>query len=84
MEIITKTIETTGVVDMQRRLLLDDLLPIADKSQVRVIVLVTKEVEPVISPQPEDYVSKLAGLHKDIWQGIDTDNYLQQEREAWG
>ncbi|EDN68092.1 transcriptional regulator, AbrB family [Beggiatoa sp. PS] len=62
------------------------MLPIADKSHVRVIVLVTKEVEPkkVISPQPEDYVSKLAGLHKEIWQGIDTDNYLQQEREAWG
>ncbi len=34
-------------------------------------------------PQSEDYVSQLAGLHKEVWQGIDTDAYLKQERDAW-
>ena len=37
----------------------------------------------VLLPQPEDYAAYLAGLHKDIWQAIDTDAYLDQERDAW-
>ena len=37
----------------------------------------------VLIPQPEDYVEHLMGLHKDIWQNIDTTIYLEQEREAW-
>jgi AbrB family looped-hinge helix DNA binding protein len=37
----------------------------------------------VLSPQPHNYVEYLAGLHQEIWQGVDTTAYLQQEREAW-
>ena len=37
----------------------------------------------VLLPQPENYAAYLAGLHKDIWQDIDTDAYLEQERDAW-
>ena len=37
----------------------------------------------VLLPQPENYVEYLAGLHKDIWQDLDTDVYLEQERDAW-
>ena len=87
MKLIAKAIETTGIVETQRRLLLDESLPVADKSCVRVIVLVTKEMKndkTTISPEPVDYVNQLAGLHKKVWQGIDTDAYLKQEREAWG
>ncbi len=43
MEFIAKAIETTGIVDSQRRLLLDESLPMADKSRVRVIVLEADE-----------------------------------------
>ena len=32
---------------------------------------------------PTSYTNNLAGLHKEIWQGIDTDAYLQGERESW-
>ena len=38
-------IETTGVVDAQHQLRLDEPLPLADQSRVRVIVLVPEEVE---------------------------------------
>jgi prevent-host-death family protein len=31
----------------------------------------------------EDYTAHLAGLHCEVWEGIDTDNYLQDERDAW-
>jgi prevent-host-death family protein len=37
-------------------------------------------------PEPEptgSYTDHLAGLHREIWQDIDTDAYLQQERDAW-
>jgi len=37
----------------------------------------------VLLPQPENYVEHLGGLHQEIWQGIDTRNYLNQERDAW-
>lgn len=37
----------------------------------------------VLLPQPENYTDSLAGLHQDIWQGVDSDTYLEQERDAW-
>ena len=30
-----------------------------------------------------DYTAHLAGLHQEVWEGVDTDAYLQQERDAW-
>ena len=42
-----------------------------------------KEDNSACLPQSEDYVSQLAGLHKEVWQDIDTDAYLKQERDAW-
>lgn len=84
MELITTAIETTGIIDAQHRLLLDEALPLANKSRVRVIVLVTKELpKKDSSTQAKDYVNKLAGLHKEVWQDIDIEDYLKQEREAW-
>jgi prevent-host-death family protein len=36
------------------------------------------------SPAPSgSYTDHLAGLHREIWQDIDTDAYLKQERDAW-
>ena len=37
----------------------------------------------ILMPQPPDYAARLAGLHREIWEGIDTDAYLQGERDAW-
>jgi len=37
----------------------------------------------ILLPQPENYTEYLAGLHKTIWQDIDTDAYLETERDAW-
>jgi AbrB family looped-hinge helix DNA binding protein len=37
----------------------------------------------VLVPCPADYADRLAGLHRDLWTGLDTDAYLHQEREAW-
>jgi AbrB family looped-hinge helix DNA binding protein len=37
----------------------------------------------LLMPQPDDYVAYMAGLHQEVWAGIDTTTYLEQEREAW-
>ena len=37
----------------------------------------------ILLPQPENYTAHLAGLHREIWEGVDTTVYLQEERDAW-
>ena len=37
----------------------------------------------VLIPQPEDYVAAMAGLHREVWEGVDTEAYLNEERDAW-
>lgn len=37
----------------------------------------------ILLPQPDDYVSAITGLHREIWEGIDTTAYLREERESW-
>jgi len=32
---------------------------------------------------PEEWVKRLAGLHKEVWDGIDPREYVRAEREAW-
>lgn len=37
----------------------------------------------ILIPQPQDYVSHMVGLHREIWKDVDTSAYLEEEREAW-
>jgi AbrB family looped-hinge helix DNA binding protein len=37
----------------------------------------------LLVPEPADYVEHLRGLHSEVWEGIDTEEYLRREREAW-
>jgi AbrB family looped-hinge helix DNA binding protein len=37
----------------------------------------------ILLPQPKDYTSRLSGLHREAWAGLDTDAYLGEERGAW-
>ena len=37
----------------------------------------------VLIPQPKTYTKHLQGLHSKIWKGINAQNYLAAEREAW-
>jgi hypothetical protein len=30
----------------------------------------------VLLPQPQNYSEQLQGLHWEIWEGVDTDNYI--------
>jgi AbrB family looped-hinge helix DNA binding protein len=37
----------------------------------------------ILLPKPNNFTDALAGLHKEIWEGIDTDQYIEDERAAW-
>lgn len=37
----------------------------------------------VLMPRPRDYTSYMAGLHGEIWRGIDAARYIHEEREEW-
>lgn len=37
----------------------------------------------ILMPEPNDYTAYLDGLHRDVWQDMDTVVYLNEEREAW-
>ena len=36
-----------------------------------------------VAEPPNDYTTRLAGLHQEVWEDLDTDAYLQEERDAW-
>lgn len=38
----------------------------------------------VLMREPDDYAERLAGLHADVWAGVDPQEYVRREREAWG
>lgn len=37
----------------------------------------------LLIPKPASYTDHLAGLHGEIWQDLDTTQYLHEERAAW-
>lgn len=37
----------------------------------------------ILTPQPTNFTAHLAGLHGDVWAGIDAATYLREERAAW-
>jgi AbrB family looped-hinge helix DNA binding protein len=37
----------------------------------------------ILLPQPQSYTSQLESLHQEIWEGLDTNNYLGVERLDW-
>jgi len=37
----------------------------------------------ILVPRPADYVAHMAGLHREVWEGVDAAEYVDAEREAW-
>jgi len=37
----------------------------------------------VLIPEPENYTEAMAGLHKEVWEGVDVQKYINEERNAW-
>lgn len=37
----------------------------------------------ILMTDPRDYSKHLRGLHREIWEGVEPQKYVQREREAW-
>ncbi len=37
----------------------------------------------ILVPEPADYSEHLRGLHREVWEGVDPEEYVRGEREAW-
>jgi DNA-binding HxlR family transcriptional regulator len=51
--------------------------------QLRLLEELTVLVRQQVSTKPKRSIMELKGLGKEIWQGIDAQAYVDQERDAW-
>lgn len=63
-------------------------LPSAARQQLKIkagdrLIVDIQDGVLVLIPQPADYVKYMAGLHREVWAGVNTTKYLQAERTAW-
>ena len=47
------------------------------------LVIDVQGAHAVLMREPEDWAKRFGGLHKEVWQGLDVDKYLEAERRAW-
>ena len=52
-------------------------------SQLRLLEQLAAFVRNQIEARPKHSVLELQGLGKEVWQGIDAQEYVDQERAAW-
>ena len=52
------------------------------KPQDEVLVDIIGDVV-IIIPKPASFTDFIIGLCKEVWEGIDTKDYLRKERESW-
>jgi len=81
--LLAKTVETTGIVNNQHQLLLDESLPIAESSRVRVIVIVTEEAQTAESKaalkRDPEIIDALCGAFRNCLSSSDA--FAKRKRE---
>lgn len=45
------------------------------------LLVLSKPDRVVIVPKPKKFAKRMAGLHRELWQGADA--YLEEERASW-
>ena len=51
--------------------------------QLRLIAELAASLRGEVGRQPRRSLLELQGLGRDVWQGVDVDEYLRQERSSW-
>ena len=51
--------------------------------QLRLLEELAALVRRRITPKPKRSIMELEGLGKEIWQGIDAQEYVNRERDSW-
>lgn len=58
----------------------EDLTP---DEQLRLLEEIASLVRHRVSPKPKRSMMELEGLGKEVWQGVDAQEYVDQERASW-
>jgi hypothetical protein len=51
--------------------------------QLRLLEELASLVRRRVTPKPKRSIMELEGLGKEIWQGVDAQEYVDQERDSW-
>ena len=71
-------------VDLQE-LYQQRLAPLSATDRLKLIALLARGLDEAVAPPepPRRNLMELHGLGKEIWEGIDAQNYVNQLREEW-
>lgn len=47
------------------------------------LVVSVKDGQIIMKPMPNNYTEYMRGLHKEVWEDVDTAEYLEEERKTW-
>ena len=47
------------------------------------LLMAVRDGHVVLMPEPRDYSQHLRGLHREIWEGVEPQEYVQRERDGW-
>lgn len=47
------------------------------------LMLVVDGQRVILRARPVSFTEAMRGLHKEIWEGVDVDKWLEEERSSW-
>jgi hypothetical protein len=59
------------------------VLQLEPLDQLRLVAEVASLVQSRLMPKPPRSIMELEGLGKEIWQDVDVDEYIKEERASW-
>ncbi len=62
---------------------LTQVLRLAPDEQLRLISELFSHIRQRMIPKPKRSILELEGLGKEIWHGIDAQEYVDRERDSW-
>ena len=62
---------------------LTQVLKLAPDEQMRLISELFAHIRQRVIPKPKRSILELSGLGKEIWHGIDAQEYVDRERNSW-
>jgi hypothetical protein len=63
--------------------ILRDVESLSRAEQLRLISELAENLRAEAPPEPRTSILDLQGLGKEIWQGIDAQDYVDRERSSW-
>jgi AbrB family looped-hinge helix DNA binding protein len=47
------------------------------------LLFIVREGEIIVRPRPASFAKAMRGLHKQVWEGVDVDRWIGEERATW-